>query len=103
MRATGDGKFMANERRRHSIERASCDEGLIREEEPFGVGNCLGVGGAQLSEMLLALVAMLVIAALIVPLFLFSNDFQEVNERRNAQMLAAVSYRTYAGGVPWKE
>ena len=59
--------------------------------------------GFSLSEMLLALLAMVVITALIVPLFLFSNDFQEVNERRNAQMLAAVSYRAHEAGVDFVE
>ena len=60
-------------------------------------------GGFTLSEMLLAVLAMTIIAALVVPLLLMSNDFREADERRNAQLFASVSYRAHEAGVDFVE
>lgn len=60
-------------------------------------------GGFTVSEMLLAILVMMIIAGLVVPLLLFSNDFREADERRNAQLLAAVSFRAHEAGVDFVE
>lgn len=59
--------------------------------------------GFTLTEMLIALLSMLIIAALVVPLLMMSSDFRQADERRNAQLLAAVSYRAQEAGVDFVE
>jgi hypothetical protein len=53
--------------------------------------------------MLLAILAMMIVAALVVPMLMMNNGFHEADERRNAQLLAAVSYRAHEAGVDFVE
>jgi type II secretory pathway pseudopilin PulG len=55
--------------------------------------------GFAIGEMFIAIGVMFVISALVIPMITMSSGFREVQEKRNAQVLASVCFQAQLAGV----